>query len=821
MRAQTKKEYNSHNYITGRVVDSASEQPLDYATISLYVPGSKAPVNGSTTNATGFFSVKDVRAGNYKVVVEFIGYAPDTINNVIINKRHLSFDLKTIHLQKNSALLKTVTIARDGNIIESKIDKIVFNPENDLTSQGGVATDILKKVPQVAVDIDGNVELAGSSSIRFLIDGKPSTAFGSNIADVLQSIPASQVKSIEVVTNPGAKYDAEGLGGIINIILKKNSAQGINGNLSVTGSSRQQNGSFNFNARKNNFGLNAFVSGGVRLNATTPVTYTRISKNSTNHSTDILQQDGNSRFNRHGIETGIGFDWTYKKKNNFSGSFIYNSLGRNNNGIINQSQLTKDDVTGNIIEDIAALNKTNSSFRFHDIDAGINYKRTFNNPGRELEVAVNTSLGNDYSKAGNTQFTLPQDSIMNATNGNNPGSENETEIKIDYTEPVSKNINLGTGGKITFDDISSASNILGFHPNENKYFYDSSLSNNFSYHQKVYALYGELSFPVAKLFDAKIGGRYERTNINSSYSNTVRQVNPMAFSNTPNGYNTFVPSIFILKRLGDNETIKINYSKRIERPGYRDLNPFINTSDPKNVSNGNLFLVPEVGNNYELSYDKDFGKKGSFVITAFYRASKNDIQNYIVYYPKLMIGDSTYTNVAVSTPENIGIEKNIGLSFFGDINIANKLNVRTNVFGFYRRTINVIDAGYNSNSFNYRLNFNAAYQFSISFAGEFFGNFNSANHDVQGRIPSYILYSLALRKQIWNKQGSIALTTINPFNKYINRSTSVSGPGFNVNELQRIPYRSIGINFTWKFGNLEFKKSKTEGSINLTPPTTD
>ena len=139
-----------------------------------------------------------------------------------------------------------------------------------ITSQSGVATDILKKVPQVSVDIDGNVELAGSSSIRFLIDGKPSSAFGNNITDVLQSIPASQIKSIEVVTNPGAKYDAQGLGGIINIILKKNTAKGVNGNISLTAGTRQQNGSFNFNARNKNFGINAYVSGNARLNSKTP-----------------------------------------------------------------------------------------------------------------------------------------------------------------------------------------------------------------------------------------------------------------------------------------------------------------------------------------------------------------------------------------------------------------------------------------------------------------------------------------------------------------------------------------------------------------------
>jgi ferric enterobactin receptor len=812
LHAQTKQELNSHTFITGIVIDSSSGQPLEYSTISLFLNLNKKPVNGTTTDSLGYFMIKNVENGNYKVVIEYMGYKPFTRNNILINQHILSLDMKTISLVKKVALLQAVTIEGNKNIIENKIDKMVFNVGNDLTSQGEFATDILKKIPQVSVDVDGNVELAGSSSIRFLIDGKPSAAFGNNITDVLQSIPASQIKSIEVVTNPGAKYDAQGLGGIINIILKKNTAEGVNGNISLTGSTRQENGSFNFNARKNNFGINAFISGGARLNANTPDTYNRVSKNTNNNTTDLLHQDGNSRFNRHGIETGIGFDWTYLQKNSFSGSLNYNSLARTGNRLINQSQVTTNDATGNIIEDIAAINNTGNSFRFHNVDASLDYKRTFNKEDRELEVAVNSSFGNNYAKSNNDQYVLPGNSLAYGTNSNNPGIENETEIKIDYTEPFSKNIILGAGGKISFDDINSTSGVLSFHPDVKTFFFDSSLSSNMEYHQKVYALYSELSFPVGQLFDAKIGGRYERTNISSFYSNAQQQPGT-------SGYNTFVPSVFILKKLSDNETLKFSYSKRIERPDYRDLNPFINTSDPKNITSGNLFLTPEIGNRYELGYNKDLGTKGSFAITAFYRINNHDIQNFIIYYPSLVVGDSTYTNVAVSTRENIGLERNVGLSLFGDINFTGKLNVRTNVFAFYRHTINVIDTGYNSNSFNYHLNMNVSYKFTKDFAGEFFGNFNSARHEAQGRYPSFTTYSIALRKQIWKKKGSIALTAVNPFNEYVNRKTSVFGPGFTVTDFQKIPYRSIGINFTWKFGGLQFKKPKEDESINLNPPT--
>ena len=273
-----------------------------------------------------------------------------------------------------------------------------------------------------------------------------------------------------------------------------------------------------------------------------------------------------------------------------------------------------------------------------------------------------------------------------------------------------------------------------------------------------------------------------------------------------------------MKKLSDNQTLKLSYSRRIERPNYGDLNPFINTSDPKNISSGNPYLVPETGNRVELGYSDDLGAIGSFVITAFYRFNNHDIQNYILYYPSLIVGDSTYTNVAVNTRENIGIEKNIGLSLFANINLTKKFTLRTNVFAFHRHTINNVVKGQNSTSFNYRLNMNASYQLSKTFAGEFFGNFNSARHEAQGIFPSFTTYSIALRKQIWKKKGSIAFTADNPFNKYVNRQTSVFGPGFTVKSLQRIPFRSFGINFTWKFGRLEFKKQKEDTQMNLNAP---
>ena len=397
------------------------------------------------------------------------------------------------------------------------------------------------------------------------------------------------------------------------------------------------------------------------------------------------------------------------------------------------------------------------------------------------------------------------------TKAYNPAKIRETEFKIDYVQPLKKDINLGVGTKTAFYDIKSTSDVSSYQPAFKTYQPNVSFSNNLMYKQKVYAAYSELSFSVAKLFDAKIGGRLERTEINSYYSNAQLQVK------VP-GYNTFVPSIFLSKKIGGKQTVKLSYSKRIQRPDYEDLNPFVNTTDPKNLSTGNPYLRPEIGHRYELGYSRDFGKTGSMMINLFYRTNDHDIQPYIVYYPSYKAGDSIYTNVAVSTRQNIGQENNAGLNLFGDFHFTPKLNIRSNIFLFQRHTINAIDKGYNNNSFNYRFNINASYQFTNTLVAEFFGNFNAARHEAQGIYPSFTSYSTAIRKQFWKKKGSIALTATNPFNEYLKQKTVLFGPNFTVNGERKIPFRSIGINFTWKFGKLEFKKKNEERDANLNAP---
>lgn len=794
----------SKNTITGKVIDSATKAPLEYATVSIYLSDPKKPINGAATDKNGVFTITDVADSTYTIVCEFIGYKPTRIPNVSVN--HSTVNLKTIVLGREAKALEGITITTKGRLIENKIDKMVFNAEKDVTSQSGVATDILKKVPQVSVDADGNVQLAGSGGVRFLINGKPSSAFGSSITDVLQSIPASQIKSIEVITNPGAKYDAAGMGGIINIILKSSNAKGYNGSLALTAGTLQENGSLNLNVRNGTFGVNAFVSGNARLKSTVYSTSDRIATANSQQTT--LHQEGQGEFTRSGYQTGFGFDWTPQKHNAFSGNLSYNNFGNKGTGNSTQDQQY---YTGNTLGDILSRIESRNDFKFHNVDWGLNYKRTFDKEDRDLELNVNSSSGTDNSSGSNSQFLLPQDSLYYGTTSQNPGKIRETEIKLDYTEPLQKNVILGLGSKVSFYDINSNSQVLRYLPVEKEYAFNSSLSNALDYHQKVYAFYSEITFPVGKILNAKLGGRYERTEINSYYSNSPQQVK------VP-GYNTFVPSVYLSKELGERQTLKLSYSRRIERPDYHDLNPFVNTNDPKNLTAGNPYLQPEIGNRIELGYNKELEGLGSFMVSLFYRVNDHDIQPYLTYYSSYQVGDSVYTNVTVNRRQNIGMEKNAGISLFADIHVSDKFSVRSNAFFFHRHTINVLDPGFNSFSFNYRLNLNATYQFTPTFGGEFFGNFNSARREAQGFYPSFTFYTFALRKQFWNKKGSLAFTTTNPFSEYINQETKLYSSNFTTISSRKIPFRSFGLSFTWKFGKLEFKPKKEEADNNLNAP---
>ncbi len=805
--AQHDKDFKG--VISGRIIDSTNKQAVEYATIGLINQADDKVVNGTTTDSVGFFKLTNLPNGAYKINIEFIGYSKRSKENIVLNNEHPIVDLKTITLINKQNTLKGVTIIAEKNIFENKIDKMVYNVERDVTSQGGVAADVLKKVPEVSVDVDGNVELQGNSNIRFLINGKPSILFGNNVADVLQTIPSSRIKSIEVITSPGARYDAEGTGGIINIILKESKAEGMNGNVSLSASSRLENGSINMNMRHGNFGINAYLSGNAQISASTINRMDRTNYDSAS-STHLLQ-NGNSDFYRYGYQSGIGFDWDVSPKNNISGNLSYNTMGNSNVGWADRNTLIKDG-TGITLSNMSDAIATTNQFHQNIWDLDLNYRKKFNQEDRELSVEFHTTKGNLYSNYDQAQKQLIANDWMvyNSSKGNNPGIEDFSYAALNYTQPLPHNIVFETGFKSQIDHYQSNSDVYLFNTTTQQYDYSTNQSFATNYSRVIHAAYASVNFKLRQLLDIKAGLRDEYTTVVADFSNAGNvNVKP---------YNTLVPSLMLAHNFPNKQTLKLAYTHRIERPEFRDLNPFYNVSDPRNITTGNPSIRPELGDKIELSFNRSFKKETNLTATVFYRGNRDDIQPYTRYYSSFTIGDSTYQNVAITARENIGREDNYGLSLFGSLSILEKLTLRSNISYFDRYIYTGISSKSDVHGTNYRANLNISYQVNKTLITEFFGNFNSPRVNAQGTMPAFTTYNFALRKQLFHKNGSIALTATNFFNKYVNQDTHLTGENFTLSNSRQLPYRSFGINFTYKFGKMVFKPSREEEDVNLTSP---
>ncbi|MES2005767.1 MAG: outer membrane beta-barrel family protein [Bacteroidota bacterium] len=789
---------------TGKIVDASTQKPVEYATITVINVSGKA-VNGSVTDAKGVFEVTNIPPGTYTLLVDFIGYTAYKKEKLVISDNK-PVALGLITLASSKETLASVTVTSRAPIIENKIDKIVYNAANDVTSQGGVALDVLKKVPQVTVDIDGNVELQGNSSIRFLINGKPSSVFGNNLADALASIPASQIKSIEAITSPGAKYDAQGTGGIINIILKDSKVQGYNGSINIGAGTRLENGSVNLNVRHGNFGVNAFFSGNAQLSSHTPATQDRTSQDTSVKRTTHFLQDGYSDFERNGYQSGLGFDWSISKKDNLSGAFGYNHFSNAGSGITLQQQLTTDNASMPV-STISNIRNSSSRSGTHSLDWSLDYKKKFAKEGRELELRYNASFGVPRSNYTQAQMYTGQPFPYTGTMSDNPGQDKETEIAIDYVHPLGDEFVLETGAKTAWQNIFSEADVLKLNTASGQYAKDPTQSYRLNYDRKVYAAYVSASFSLAKFLNIKTGLRLEHTDTKIDFPNTFIP-----------SYNSWVPSIVFSHNFENGKSLKLAYSHRIERPDYREINPFVNLSDPYNISTGNPLLQPELGNNFELGFNKNFDGGGSIYISLVSRFNSNDIKPYTVFYPSYKIGDSTYSNVSVSSRQNIGLENRTGISISGSIPVTKQLTLRSNIFMSNRRVVNALSANHVTNGFDSRFNLNATYQLPNNLVLEGFGNYNTAVNNIQGKQPQYFAYTFALRKFFLNKKASFGFTATNPFSQYIQQvSTTTTANYFSYN-LRQVPYRSFGISLSYKFGKLEFKKAKEEDNSFLNNP---
>ena len=773
--------------ISGKVIDSLTQKPLDYSTVSVFKTGVAAPVNGSLTDQKGSFRITGIADGTYRLQIAFVGYTTKIIDGIVISADKTDRTLGQIIVSPSAKMLAAVQITGQRALIENHIDKLVFNAEQDVTSAGGNASDILRKVPMVSVDIDGNVSLRGNQNVKILINGKPSGALETNAADVLKSMPSDQIKNIEVITAPSAKYDAEGSAGIINIITKKKEINGISGSIDLGVGTRQNNESGNINFKRNKLSISADLAYNLGWSQTT---YQSFSSQNTELGTSS-SSNGQSTSNRHFNSGSASLGYDFDDQNVFNSAFSLRGGGFKNHGSSVNSNNSASD--GNI--DYTAL--TNNNTKLSNFDWNNDFTHKFKKEGEELSFAFQWTHGttdvnylSEYSA-----FTQNQSAINNGTN-------NEYTYQGDFVLPVSKVLKLETGGKSILRRISSAYDF--FNPNASgAYTFNAATSNIYSYDQDVYAGYGLLTVNLKSGFTLQGGARVENTQIDGNSGNTN-----IGLATFHNSYTNFMPSFVVSKALTATQTLKLSYSKRIQRPSLQYLNPFRNTSNPLAQYQGNPELAPEITQTIELSYST-FIKSSVINASVYYKKTDDIIESYVSTIPYTTIdnnGNSTTRDVSLTNYLNVGTNNSIGVTFFGSTELFKILSIRGNInaFTYNPQIISSLQTGSQSTFVQYNAFISGTVKLDKSLTAETYLVQNSARRTFQGTNPSFNVWVIGLKQEVWKKRGTFGLNITQPFKNYKNFTSNINSGPLNQTSTLSVPFRSFGVSFAYNFGKVNF-----------------
>lgn len=777
--------------IVGTVVDSVTLNTLPAATVSVFSPVSGELLVQSTTNSEGKLSVANLNYGTYELVINFLGYNTMVLESVSVNAPQV--DLGQLSLSLSSNVIGEVVVEGERPVIENKIDRLVYHAERDVTSFGGNATDVLRKVPLISVDVDGNVSLRGDSQVRILINGKPSGAMSGSVGEALKMIPADQISNVEVITSPSAKYDGEGTSGIINIITKKQITTGVNGSVTAGIGTRQNSTNVNLNSRTGRLGVVA--NGGANW------MWPQVTESS------FVQKDlqGNTQFSqlaennttRAGGRGTIGVDYDWNPKNLFNTTFNYNAFDMNFDGastafLQNASELKSESVQ-----------KTGMD----GFDWSAGYTRKFDREKQEFSLATQFSRSNSRTDYTTEYLGLSANNEL----GVNSGQNDEYTVMADYAQPLSERALLEVGAKVILRDIQSEVELrdyrggqLGVNPNR---------SYVFDYEQDVAAAYGSLNMNLTPTVQMIAGLRAEQTMIKASAAGDS--------SPTENRYLSVLPNAVISKTIGRMSNLKFSYNQRIQRPSMFYLNPFRNTADPINQSEGNPNLKPEKAHNFEAAYST-FHNGLVFSSSLYYRVTNDVIESFFTNLENLDQHNSNNQTIVLMTYDNIGTQKSLGTNLFASYSPITPLKLSSNV-NLYSYEVNPnsniddhLSAKGGKTYLMYRVFANASYTISPGFQAESFIILNAPRRTFQGTMPHFSMWSLGLKKEILNKTANIGITILDPFTEVKTFDTKVYTADYVQRSSFAVPFRSFGINFSWNFGKLNMKDAprKDRGIVN-------
>jgi outer membrane receptor protein involved in Fe transport len=762
--------------IYGAVVDSESNQPVEFASVALVDPTTGRPIDGAVCDMEGKFEITKVAAGKYTISVTFIGYETKEIGNIVLEDKKDEVNLGLVKLVGAPKILNEVVIEGQRQLIEERVDRTIYNAEIDETTRGGDATDVLQRVPMLSVDLDGNVSLRGSQNIMVLINNKPSTIMAANIADALKQIPADQIKSVEVITSPSAKYDAEGSGGIINIVTKKNTIVGatlsIDAGVGLRGSNLGLSG--NYRTKKMGFSLGGF--GRSSYNVTGSFENSQLTNDGTTETLNLQNSDnlGERLFGNY----KLGWDYDIDQKNSLAASVRFGARNGKNyqddfftqsytNGVLNSSSL----------RDVSTADLSNN------VDINLTYTHLYDKPQREFSLLAlysKNNRNNDFESR-----TREEDGVatLNGYKNLNDSYDREMTIQADYQTPIGTNQMVEFGGK----DImrTAVSDYTYFTDDDGDGVYvpstNSRLSNNLNYDQNVIAGYLSYTLSLQGGYSIKAGTRYEYTTINA-YTQTEDNIEIPS-------YGVMVPSVNVSKKLKTG-TLKAAYNRRIQRPSIRFLNPNIQASNPIDISSGNPELDPEYTNNYEVSYST-YIKGTSLNFSSFIRNTTGAIQR--------VRKTTDVEGQVLTTYENIGTENAYGASIFANVNIGNlTLNGGTDLY------YQVLDNGVDAHSEGWTMGGRAfgSYKLGKGWGLQLFSFYRGNSVQLQGTRGGFGMYSLSIKKDINEKKGSIGFGAENFFTPSNTVRSTLITPEIQQESIMVMNRLSFRINFSYRIGKM-------------------
>lgn len=773
--------------VSGKVIDSLTKTAVDYATVSIFIANGKAPLNGAVTDSKGNFKFTNLRTGSYRLEISFMGYPTKKIDQIITTPSKPDKNIGTVELAPNKKMLNEVTVTGQASLVENKIDKLVYNVEKDITASGGTATDVLGKVPMVSVDLNGGVSVRGDANVRLLINGRSTGSSATNLSDVLRSIPADQIKSIEVITSPSAKYDAEGSAGIITIITKQKSVSGISGSINGGVGTRQNNGNFNLNFNQGRFHASANLGTFLSWPQTSTSDFEQHIQNDSINTTTSTK--GTSRVSRHGIFSSASAGYDFNAFNSINTTFRLMRFKFTTNGSSNTISSTPYSFT------------SDGKNSFSNFDWNVNYAHKFDDKDHELDFSTQWSRGTGLNAYTNT-YTAAFTDLENNINSIN----NEYTFQLDYTLPVSSVLKLEAGAKSIIRRINSTSDYYDFDQNSSGLTFDPILSNVYKYNQDVYAGYTVLTFTLPQKWSVLAGIRDENTNIHGDPENAAQNLSPFSQS-----YNTFIPSLTLQKQFKGNSTLKLIYSKRIARPSLQFLNPFINTSTPQSQTVGNPELNKEISNTYELDYNAFFGTS-SINTSIYYRHTSGLIEG--IAAPISVVVNGVAEGGTLTRFQNVGANNSIGGSLFGSVTPFKIFTITGNINMYTYKPdptgIFIADKTQNGTYLMYNGFLRGTFTLPANWLAETFGFGGSARRTIQGTNPAFSMYGLGVRKQFMQKKASLGVNVTQPFANDKHFDSKISSPGFTQTSTNVQPFRSFGLTFSYSFGKMSFSPPRRQ-----------